>query len=448
MIKKILIACLAILVSEPGVADIKNILFGKLYRPNLRGGYRIITNDNENHWKSMSYIENIPAKVRVINLARAECFGLHCIAVGSHESTVGDSPLLISSQNGGETWMQTKYIQGISTKMEYLSGYFGHVVCYGERCFATGLVTDVVADDKSYALIHSEDGGASWSVVPMQQDEDKIESTALYELHCNGIHCVALKSSDGDFMVSHDGGEHWKTVRFRFQGQNLNIKLLGLKQTSKHFIAYGNYEVGHRLAFGFILVSTDSGEHWEPRLDGATINTNNPLYYISQLACNNNTCLAAHAYHKHAQLFLSRDAGLSWQQLSSKDLPPPKTNGITWQKLICSSKACGGIGRFHLTNSSRPLIVSVQLDDPSNEFHYQSQTLHPDMHVNDIHCTSSGCFIAGHYEHHTKEKPHYLKNPPFLLEIDDLFSSWKDISDPSFYLESEDKYHIDALASP
>jgi hypothetical protein len=95
------------------------------------------------------------------SLASASCSGQNCVAGGGYaDVSFNFYPLLISSQDGGQTWSYR--IDQSTAPLHTNNGFFNAVSCEGQSCLASGF-NAVSFGPRTPFLAVSQDGGFTWT---------------------------------------------------------------------------------------------------------------------------------------------------------------------------------------------------------------------------------------------------------------------------------------------
>ena len=156
------------------------------------------------------------------------CTGSHCVAVGSYQSKIGNTPfnfpLIASSNNSGQSWT---YTLDRSTSSELPSDFskssvFTNAACTNSNCIAVGNYKNT--SNIIYPLIvTSTNQGLTWSptldsLTTTALPSDYYNNSQLYSISCSDSNCssVGLYSSLNAqypyIVTSIDAGITWTTT--------------------------------------------------------------------------------------------------------------------------------------------------------------------------------------------------------------------------------------------
>lgn len=435
MLKKIILYFMLCVSCQISHATVKNILFGDVYNKDKHSNTNIIiTNHSDNTW---TFNNPVFDNSSLAYFSRATCTGDYCIAVGNHEisgTPISTRHVILSSQDGGETWSSIRYIKGINTKLYYLEGGFNHLICYEKQCYLSGEINNFTADDQSYSLIISEDGGKTWAI---PTGDDPLLSLPKLDFYCINNQCLSRSNKKGTFIMSEPNGQAKKIITLDFPDAK-EIGVDHLQPSGNNFIAMGYYITQSNNYKPITIISNDGGEHWQEK--------SHDDISVDDLTCHKQVCLASsrnfYPDSKYPVLMLSRDSGQTWNLLSvSSKAPSNDALSMTVYKSICTEKACTMIGTQHLPRGSKPIIATVNINDKDNVYHITSDTLDPNWKVIDILCNHDNCYIAGYDNSYDR-----YGTAPFILESDLFMSQWNNISDQNFQPGYKEYYRIRTMA--
>lgn len=175
---------------------------------------------------------------------------------------------LYRSTDGGQTWTEAEGIPALAPVDEWYLPYSPRAGAL-RNVYAPG-GRRLLASVEVGGLLDSPDGGNSWSIAPVIQDDDIHHITghpADPQLLYASLGYAALKSNTdrGDYKLggvgrSRDGGKTWEKV----ENDYTRATLIPSADTSL-LLAGPAPRVGRE---GRIVVSADGGDTWQPAWDG------------------------------------------------------------------------------------------------------------------------------------------------------------------------------------
>jgi photosystem II stability/assembly factor-like uncharacterized protein len=229
---------------------------------------------------------------------------------------------LYVSQDGGHTWKSTD--QGI-TSGDLRDGFVAQrLPAGGRRLFA---LHTPIGDNPD--AVYRSDGGKDWVKLPLQQPTailDAGDSTVLAIDH-RGV------------VRSRNGGDSWQVVAAApppFSGLRSNV-------TQPRYVALQAFEADNAYGKVPLWVSDDGGATWRRSGQGLPIVCTHvasvdwcpdfPAYAVDPFNPNRRWVAAVDAFTKQPRIFISEDAGASWQ-MATADLsrtpalvPDPRVEG-------------------------------------------------------------------------------------------------------------------------
>ena len=230
----------------------------------------------------------------------AQYYGIGC-AGGSFCVAVGQYADVLTSANGGESWMgRAPAVQGTLNDL------------YAVSCPSSSLC---VAVGQEGTIVTSTDGGATWTSRTSGTDDD-LEGVACASTSA----CVAVGGLT--ILVSTNGGTSWSEVS---QPNGSYASLQGVTCTAGGTcLAVGSD--------GAVLASTDGGTNWASRTSGTSVDLN-------AVTCTAST--ACMAVGEAGTVATSADGGSTWRSQgsgTSQDL-----NGVSCPgRGLCLATGTGG----------------------------------------------------------------------------------------------------------
>lgn len=282
----------------------------------------LLTRDNnQKEWTRVKAIDNQPSDFISGSLINISCNNTTCVAIGDHEthSSSGTQPLLLVSNNSGQSWSYVNNISHLPSKFKKLT-VFDSVNCSEKVCVVGGTY-DKGAPYKFPMMLVSKDKGISWSfiaVADLPYIPSRISDGSVMSVSCNENLCVAV----GDMG-------YW-------------------------------LDVTHHKSLPMILVSKDSGDSWLLR-DEMLKN----IDFMPQIvSCSNKECLIGGELDKTFPAFmLSKDKGTSWQLITRIAQVPKSMGVVSIHSLGCTNDICFATGSYYSDNDindEQPLLLNSQ----------------------------------------------------------------------------------------
>ncbi len=179
---------------------------------------------------------------------------------------------LFRSRDGGLTWNELRAIAELPPSGEWYLPYSPRAGAV-RNVYAPGDGRRLLASVEVGGLLDSPDGGETWSIAPVIQDDDIHHITghpADPSLLYASLGYAALKRDGdrGDYRLggigrSRDGGKTWEKV----EDDYTRVTLVP-RATPSLLLAGPAPNVGRN---GRIVVSSDGGDTWEPASDGIEV---------------------------------------------------------------------------------------------------------------------------------------------------------------------------------
>lgn len=176
---------------------------------------------------------------------------------------------LYRSRDGGRTWSELEAIAALPPSDEWYLPYSPRAGAI-RNVYAPGDGARLLASVEVGGLLDSLDGGATWSISPVLQDDDIHHITGHPDdpklLFASLGYAVLKREADrGDYRLggigrSRDGGKTWTKVENDYTRATLVPRAL-----PSLLLAGPAPRVGRE---GRIVVSADGGDTWQPAADG------------------------------------------------------------------------------------------------------------------------------------------------------------------------------------
>jgi hypothetical protein len=304
------------------------------------------------------------------SLSGSDCNGSVCLVAGRYVNSGGTiSPLLGISTDDATTWTFPASITSPATlPINFNSGAFNTVHCFGSLCLAGGNYTNTTALTRPL-LARSNDGGNTWTYpTTIQSNLPGTFSNQgnIFGTGCSGTFCIAAGSYQTAMLVttplltqSTDNGVTWNYISDVPSDYSGNGVFNDAACSSSHCMAVGRYTSN---AIGnpqkpMLAVTANGGASWSyvALLPGDFGN----LGTYSGISCSGNICIAAGSYFiagiTKTLLSITTDGGATWS-LVAQVLPSDFQSG-QYFGASCSGNTCIAVGRYRTTGAANfPLI--------------------------------------------------------------------------------------------
>ncbi len=259
----------------------------------------LVSNDKGNTWSYINKISGFPSQADKLNIKAIRCTENSCIVAGQLHTNQKDMPMLLVSTNHHTSWSLIPNIAGLP-QTYYAS--ISSLSCTEHTCIAVGEY--IINKSKIPLLLRSIDGGQSWSLKSIPALPADIWRSYLDAVECSGNTCIiggsyrTIKNSFTEKLllaVSHDKGASWKlieTITDFPQNVDFNspIKYIHCKQNQ--CVTSGQYDENSMTSYPLILTSADNGDSW------SAVKTISGLSHFQQFSlntgpmdCSGSTCV-------------------------------------------------------------------------------------------------------------------------------------------------------------
>lgn len=313
----------------------------------------MISSDNAQTWSTVKNISGLPSMTDGI-APYISCADTICSAVGWYQSNGHSFPLLLVSNDSGQSW---SYMQNIAHLPSMQNGDLSTITCTENFCISGGAFNIQKNDqDKQLLFLRSQDRGQSWSSAQNISGLPKMMTANLKTIKCNNNYCVAAGNYSTNYedahallVVSEDKGRSWTFVKEIPDLSNLkSLFIEDLIYTNGSFIAVGGYSKNDGFLESLIVVSNDKGHSWSLVKD-ISGSQSKKSGWLNSISCTDSTCVAGgNGFYESGlnfglTLLVSKDNGKSWGLI-------PYVAGITYTPDInvvqCSGNNCVAMGNF------------------------------------------------------------------------------------------------------
>lgn len=240
-----------------------------IYTPDKAPAYTsaplfLLSYDQGQSWFYSAQTFNLPGISMSSFIEDMTCRAGVCLAVGSYYDLYVSNgyvprPLLLLSQDNGNTWAVDKSLVGLLDNWVSLKA----ISCIDDvNCIATGAYKNIKEDWQTLILV-SHDSGKTWA---LNKSETR-PYVAVDNLSCTSSYCVTVGFSpdlgDMGFLVSNNAGDTWSVKKIT-QNHPSDYKIGHSKSLVCHgaeCVLAGVYS-GEHDNFPLLVESHDSGETW------------------------------------------------------------------------------------------------------------------------------------------------------------------------------------------
>ncbi len=278
-----------------------NILYGHAYPL-----YSLTCGPNGDVWAAgfMGYVYRIRGGIAHGMTAEEDFHTLYHIQISptGHLWTVGDGPVILHSEDEGGHWRLQNGGPLVNLyEVDFVDPQHGWAV--GERRRPMG-------GHYNGIVLHTEDGGETWEVQDLPNDQDY---GWLWGLDCIDVNRCWAAGRYGRIFYTEDGGRTWQR---RYSGTSKWLHEVAFPSPERGYIG-GNYDParGHSL----FLRTRDGGETWEDMAPPIGL----PLYAVDALGP-----MHVAAASDQGAIIVSHNGGASWIRTNA----PHRVNlrSITW----------------------------------------------------------------------------------------------------------------------
>lgn len=375
----------------------------------------LYSQDQGQSWSYVKSINNVSMENLGKPLNKISCNKKICIAA----STYGDyhgSPLLISFDRG-QSWLKQK---------DFLANpaITTDVTCTQDKCLASGTFMSSNMQMSPF-ILESNLSGTTWyksnPITDLFNDEP---FTIFRNISCSNSHCVitgtiAVEAEQQMLLhcvrKGHNNLQEWKLVKpIKRLATHISIDLTALACASDVCLAGGVLQDPH-VSILPLIQSRDGGKHWElaqvhamPRYD---------KLYLHHIGCNKSQCITVGEYHTDNQslpLIIHGEGNQLTAVQAINTLPADFKNGRLI-KISCSQMICVAIGTYQNRDNS---IESLLLTSKNNGKAWQFVPAMDDgIQYTNVHCKDKRCIIGGDFS--------APKKRPALVITHDAGETWQ-----------------------
>lgn len=412
----------------------------------------LVSNNQGQSWSFVQHISGLPSDNYTAMISSTSCNESICSAVGSGFT---QTPLLIS-RDKGQSWSLVNNITGLpQCFLQNLSS----ISCTSTGCVAAGIYS--VKGASQPLLITSDANGQVWSFVNNIKDlPSDMESAELASVNCMGHICVAVgryeekKTLQPLLLVSSDGGQSWSCKK-TISGISSDFKAFDLKTVNcseNACIAAGKYNNG-KADLPLLLVSKDNANSWSVirKVIGLPSDLSDGTY--SSISCSKNSCIVVGMYHTkttYLPLLIRSDNGKDWSIVHNIVNLPVDLIGAEISSVSCTQSFCVAAGYYAIDSVTSPFLPLLLISNNCGHSWIFVKTIQdfPQQSAifNAISCSENSCTAAGEY-HHISD----ISMPPPLVVSTDRGATWQFIQNISSFpsnLKSAEVFTLtDSLSS-
>lgn len=393
----------------------------------------LVSNNQGQTWTFVQHISDLPSENYTAMISSTSCNELFCCAVGSGFT---QTPLLIS-RDKGQSWFLIPSIAGLpQSKTQALSS----VSCTNAGCVAVGIYENKTGSNQPL-LITSDTSGQSWNFVEnIANLPARIDDADLTSVNCTGHNCVAVGHYEVNkllyplLVVSNDNGFTWTFIK-NISGFSSQLKSTDLKTVNcadNICITAGKYNNGET-DLPLLIVSKDNGNTWKMirNVTGIPQDLKDGIY--SSISCSKNSCIVVGSYHDETSflpLLIRSNNGEDWSIVHNLINLPRELVGAEISSVSCTTNFCVAAGYYSIGGTIAPYFPMLLI---SNNFGHswmfvrKIQDLPTQSAVfHAISCSENSCTAAGEYYHITDSNL-----PPPLVVSTNRGESWQFIQNIS-----------------
>lgn len=306
-------------------------------------------------WKFNQNITGLPDNFHLGSDLKISCSGQTCAAVGKNSfDSSSEQPLILISHDTGQSWTYIKKIENLPEDDHKQS--LENVSCDGKNCAAVGVTWNSKARTANPIIVYSDNYGETWNyvktiwgLVPAISPFTMMGATSI---NCQNSICIAggsraypLASIFGNYpllLESRDGGKTWCYKPVAVTTPSLKGKFTHIGAPScagSNCVLVGLHgDIPDINQQEYILASQNNGKSWSviKKVEGASEDFMSKAH-LSSASCFDDQCIIAGEYKaqdKYLPIFLvSKNGGMSWQLNQKISSLPQNTdfflNGLT-----------------------------------------------------------------------------------------------------------------------
>lgn len=349
------------------------------------------------------------------------------LAAGSYRTRAFDQkPLILRSSDQGASWSAISDIiyNPSNAKDEVIASSY----CTESTCIASGYYRNHGQDSTYPMLLVSKNKGKSWSYVKYEKPVEYLEDAKLHTTHCFGKHCIAagkvgLHANDYHhmplIMFSNDNGQLWSKADiaeinlFDDRGE-INSAFC---TTATKCIASGSFSSKNIKKNLMMLISNDSGNHWQFNHNISNLPSSMMESEINEVHCKDNACIAVGSYKNKDYstlplLLKSRDAGDSWTFTNKIVNFPIEYKNVTLNNVSCSNNYCVSAGINNESPSYKNLIALVSHDNGDSWTYLRNTVLPASIKYGEIYSVyginNIFTILGSYFDNANKAQPIFL----------------------------------------
>lgn len=376
----------------------------------------LMSEDKGSSW----HIKTLSDIITNVTLKSISCVDANCVlVVHDHNLPEGseyihDLPIFLVSHDYGTTWSKTSLY---THPYEFISAHTSKVLCVEKRCIAIANYKRLfdLGVARHPLIMTSENSGDTWSYVdkiPGIDPECYTDLKKIY-LHKNNYIVVGSYADKALILINKGNDNKWQIIKnivdFPDGGEST---IYDVTCTNDTCIASGVIKKAFKNT-PLLLISKDNGETWQYIKNYKKFPHNYNHYdstALYSISCSNHTCVSVgtllqeshgYIYSRYPVLFVTYDEGNTWTYIRNIHTLPNDVTGGSINTVSCNGNICVAAGYYEHQNSVSPILIITndggQTWEPvttvSNLPKYFTFQM---MRISKVFCSTNNCIASGH----------------------------------------------------